>query len=620
MDGKRTLDAEQKYLPVEDYGIVGDLRTTALVGINGSVDFMCFPRFDSPSIFCATVDAERGGRFSIRPKLDAPRVLQIYVPDTNVLLTRFLSDDGIAEISTYMTMDDEDSPRALVRRVKSVHGEVEFEMRFAPRFDYARSPHETTRSGEAIRFDEKGGQELSLWLCSDVPLEIEEGDAVARFRLKAKESACFVMREADTDGPAPPLPPAYASTTFKDTCNYWRRWIHRCQYDGRWREVVHRSALALKLLTSTEFGSIIAAPCFGFPNEIGGERNWDYRYTWIRDASFTVYALMRLGYTEEAGAFMRWLEDRINELTEGAELQIMYGIDGRRLAGEIQLDHLEGYRKSRPVRIGSTNHDQFQLDIYGELMDSVYLYDKYGAPLSYDLWESLNKLIEYVCDHWKKPDHGIWEVRGGEREFLYSRVMCWVAVDRALRLSAKRSYPAPVDRWRQVRDEIYESVFTEFWNPEREAFVQFKGSTAMDASALIMPLVRFISPKDPRWLSTLKAIEEDLVEDSRVYRYRVGEAFCDELEGGEGTFSICSFWFIECKARSDDIAQARFLFEKMLSYANPVGLFSEQLGTAGEFLGNVPQAFTHLALISAAYDLDRRLSLSPHRSIKGGYG
>jgi GH15 family glucan-1,4-alpha-glucosidase len=384
--------------------------------------------------------------------------------------------------------------------------------------------------------------------------------------------------------------------------------------------MVHRSALTLKLLTSREFGSIIAAPCFGFPNEIGGERNWDYRHTWIRDASFTTYALMRLGYTGEANAFMGWLEQRIGELDEGSELAIMYGIDGRRIAGEEQLDHLEGYRGSRPVRIGSTNHGQFQLDIHGELMDSVYLHDKHGTPISYDLWQCLHQVIEFVCANWKQPDASIWEVRSGNREFLYSRVMSWVALDRALRLAGKRSLPAPLDRWRSVRDEIYQSVFRDFWHADRKAFVQFKGAHALDAAALIMPLVRMISPTDPRWLSTLAAIESDLVEDSRVYRYRVGEAFGDELDGREGTFSICSFWYIECLARSGDLQQARFLFEKMLSYSSSLGLFSEQLGTAGEFLGNMPQAFTHLALISTAFDLDRRLSRTADAKVGGGLG
>ncbi len=317
---------------------------------------------------------------------------------------------------------------------------------------------------------------------------------------------------------------------------------------------------------------------------------------------------MRLGYTGEARAFMAWLEARIESLAEGEMLQAMYRIDGRPLEGEEQLDELEGYRGSRPVRIGSTNHDQLQLDIFGEVMDSVYLYDKYGSPISRDLWQRLGGVLDYVCEHWEEADSGIWEVRGGHREFLYSRIMCRVALDRGIRLAHKRGLPAPLGEWTSRRDAIYEDIFEHFWDEERGAFVQSKGSRALDASTLMMPLVRLISPTDPRWLSTLEAITEDLVLDSLVYRYRVGESFSDELEGEEGTFSICSFWYIECISRMGDLERSRYLFEKMLGYANGLGLFSEQLGAKGEFLGNVPQAFTHLAMISAAFDLDRRLS------------
>jgi GH15 family glucan-1,4-alpha-glucosidase len=372
--------------------------------------------------------------------------------------------------------------------------------------------------------------------------------------------------------------------------------------------MVNRSALALKLLTSREFGSIVAAPCFGLPADVGGERNWDYRFTWIRDASFTLYALIRLGFMDEAEAFVTWLGDRCQEIDGGGSLQIMYRIDGRRDIDERTLDHLSGHRASRPVRIGSTNYNQLQLDIYGELLDAVYLYDKFGAPISHDMWTQIVWLLGWLCDNWRQPDAGMWEVRSGNREFLSSRFMSWVALDRGLRMAEKRSRPAPVDAWRRERDRIYTSIFDEFWSPSRKAFVQSRGSDALDASALLMPLIKIVSPTDPQWLSTLRAIHDDLVCDSLVYRYHVGEAFSDELAGRDGTFSICSFWYIECVSRAGDPQQARYLFEKMLGYANPLGLFSEQLGRRGEFLGNIPQAFTHLSLISAAFDLDRRLS------------
>lgn len=611
-----------RYTPIEDYSIIGDLKTAALVGRCGGLDFMCFPEFDSPSIFCANADAEHGGCYTITPQLESMREQHMYLPDTNVLITRFLSETGVAEISNFMRISkDTEREQVLVRRAKCVRGEVRFRLCFEPRFDYGREQHVVQMEGtRRAVFQSKGASTLSLAFQSEIPLKVDGDQVTAEFCLKAGEKVTFVMGEADDLTHCACESEDYSSEAFKETCDYWRSWIDRCKYDGRWRESVHRSALALKLLTSRKHGSIIAAPCFGFPNEIGGERNWDYRYTWLRDASFSTYALMRLGYTEEAGAFMHWLEDRINELNAGETLQTMYRIDGTKLDGEIQLDHLEGYKGSRPVRIGSSNHDQKQLDIYGEVMDSVYLFDKFGSPISQQLWGSLRQLMDYVCQNWQEGDAGIWEVRSGPKEFLYSRVMCWVALDRAIRLANKRGLPAPMEKWLSERDAIYASVFDEFWDEARGAFVQFKGGDALDASALIMPLVRFISPTDPKWLSTLKAIADDLVEDSLVYRYRVGEAFSDELEGGEGSFSICSFWYIEAIARSGDLQQARYLFEKMLGYSNEVGLFSEQVGRSGDFLGNVPQAFTHLSMISAAYELDRRLSEQSSRRVGGGYG
>ncbi len=604
-----TRRQEQRYQAIEEYGIIGDLRTAALVGNNGSIDFLCFPKFDSPSIFCANADADRGGRFQILPRLGEYSEKKLYLPDTNILFSRFLSDEGVCEISDFMVVEDGPSEQALVRRVKSIHGEISYRMLFQPRFNYARATHKVEQLSETeFIFTSDGEDGLAVRLRSTVPMKLVDGDAVAEFTLRAGTHASFFLDEAIPGEESATSQDDYSSDSFKRTSTYWRKWISRSRYSGRWREMVNRSALALKLLTSREYGSIIAAPCFGFPNEVGGERNWDYRFTWVRDAAFTTYGLMRLGFIEEASAFMEWLEKRIAECDHGGDLQIMYGIDGGPCIDEFHLDHLEGYMKSRPVRVGSTNHDQLQLDIFGEIMDSVYLYDKFGHPTTFDQWKQLTKLVDFVAENWMKPDSGIWEVRGGNQEFLYSRVMCWVAVDRGVRLADKRSLPYPREKWLKARDAIYSNVFSELWNEERQAFTQFKGTTAMDAGALIMPLVRFISPADWRWKATLKAVEEDLVEDSLVYRYRVGEAFSDELAGEEGTFSICSFWYIESVSRTGDLQKARYLFEKMLGYGNSLGLFSEQLGSRGEFLGNVPQAFTHLALISTAFDLDRRLN------------
>ncbi len=597
------------YQPIENYGVVGDLHTVALVGMDGSIDFMCFPAFDSPTIFAAILDHARGGRFRIAPLLDGASRKQLYLPDSNILLTRFLSEQGVAEISDFMAIEEDGEPwHDLVRRVKTVRGEIRFRMTCAPRFDYGRCGHGVEIRGRDAVFHPGRKGLKALRLRSEVPVRMENGAVSADFTLRAGESVSFVLEEAREGAESPSCRGDYVSCAFRDTLNFWRRWTARSTYRGRWRETVNRSALTLKLLTSAPHGSIVAAPTFGLPEEVGGERNWDYRYTWIRDASFTLYALIRLGYTGEAASFMRWIEARCGEAGSDGSIQVLYGIDGRHDLREETLSHFEGYRQSAPVRIGNGAYEQLQLDIYGELMDSVYLYDKYGEPIGHDLWSDLVRLIDWVCRNWRRKDEGIWEIRSGRREFLYSRLMCWVAVDRGIRLARKRSLPAPFDRWHRVRDAIYRDIFRNFWDGGRKTFVQSKGSGILDAANLLMPLVKFIGPKDPRWLSTLKAIEEDLVEDSHVFRYRIAGGSPDGVEGEEGTFTMCSFWFVECLSRAGDLEKARFFFEKMLGYANHLGLFSEELGPSGEHLGNYPQAFTHMGLISAAYDLDRNLS------------
>jgi len=603
-----------RYAPIGEYGVIGDLYTVGLVGMDGSIDFLCLPNFDSPSVFAALVDAERGGRFQIAPLLASAARKQLYLPDTNVLLTRFLDADGVAEVSDFMPADEAGQAHTVVRRAKTVRGEVRFEMRCDPRFDYARAIHTAERRSntEVLFVGRSGGGELALRLRSSVPLHIEKGAAVAEFTLGADASAWFVLEVVQAQEPSPSEQPDYESDSFKQTVNFWRRWVARSSYSGRWREMVNRSALTLKLLTSRQHGSIIAAPTFGLPEVIGGGRNWDYRYTWIRDSSFTLYGLMRLGYTDEAAAFMGWLTARYRELEPDGSFQIMYGLDGRHALPEETLSHLEGYMGSRPVRVGNAAFDNLQLDIYGELMDSVYLYDKYGSPMGYDAWTNLVRLLDWLSANWHRPDESIWEVRGGRQEFLFSRVMCWVAFDRAIRLATKRSFPAPLAKWYETRDTIFQDIFTRFWDPGREAFVQHVGATTLDAATLLMPLVRFVSPTDPRWISTLRAIERELVSDSLVYRYRLAGGFSDGLTGEEGTFSMCSFWYVECLSRMGDLHKARFLFEKMLGYANHLGLYGEQLGFQAQHLGNFPQAFTHLALISAAFDLDRRLSAAGH--------
>ena len=600
------------YQPIENYGIIGDLHSVALVGMDGSIDWLCLPRFDSPSVFAAILDDEKGGRFKVAPTSDGATRKQLYWPDTNVLVTRFFSPDGVAEITDYMPIDASANGRGrhqLIRRVEVVRGEMDFQLECSPAFNYARDGHETEIDAEGATFH---SPQLSLGLAASVPLKRRSDGVGAEFTLREEQMAVFVLREIEPgDDCGVCFSKREEEDLFMQTVEYWRRWLSMCTYTGRWREMVHRSALTLKLLTYEPTGAIVAAPTTSLPEGAGGERNWDYRYTWIRDAAFTLYGLLRIGFTEEAERFMGWLEDRCYKPKPDGPLQLMYGIDGRTDLTEETLDHLEGYRASRPVRVGNGAYDQLQLDIYGELMDAVYLYNKYGDPIWYELWIHLRGLIDWVCDNWQRKDEGIWEVRSGRQHSVYSKLMCWVAVDRALRLADKRSFPADRERWLKVRDEIYEEIMDKGWSPERKAFVQAYGGDTLDASSLIMPLVFFVAPKGPRMLSTLDAInrppkDDGLVSNGLVFRYDV-EKSADGLMGEEGTFNLCTFWLVEALTRAGRLEEARFIFEQMLGYANHLGLYAEEIGPSGEALGNFPQAFTHLTLISAAFNLDRTL-------------
>jgi GH15 family glucan-1,4-alpha-glucosidase len=593
---------------IENHGIVGDLNTVALVALDGTVDFFCFPRFDSPTIFASLLDPERGGHFILQPEIEHAKRKQLYLPDSNVLLTRVLSVDGVAEISDFMPVEEALNSHNLVRRVKSVRGEIPIRMECAPRFNYARSGHRCEMHGNDVIFESDGPDRMALRLHSSVPVTVENGNAVARFRLRANDSASFVLEEGTRQRGCNSHD--FVPESFKRTLDYWRSWIGHCRYKGRWQEIVRRSALTLKLLVSQEYGSLLAAPTFGLPEVVGGTRNWDYRYAWIRDASFTIYALMRLGYTEEAAAFNRWIEDRCHDTKPGNPLQIMYGLDGRRDLTEEILEHFSGYAGSRPVRIGNAAYDQLQLDIHGELLDSVYLYDKWGSPISHGLWACLVPLIDWVGGHWQEADEGIWETRHGAQQFLYSRLMCWVALDRGIRIARARSFPAPLVRWIETRDQIFQDIYANFWNEKKGAFVQRAGASVVDASSLLMPLVKFVAPTDPQWLSTLKVIGERLVDDSLVHRYDECDGYDEPEATHEGTFNMCTFWYAECLARAGDPLRGRYIFEKMLGYGNHLGLFGEQTDATGGQIGNFPQAFTHLGLISAAYALDRALNES----------
>ncbi len=596
-----------EYQPIENYGVIGNMRSMALVGVTASIDFLCFPAFDSPTIFAALLDAEKGGSFCIQPELDNEHTKQMYLPETNVLLTRFLSENGIAEVTDFMPILGDSVPNQVVRMVRVIKGEIQFRVQCHPRYDYARASHTVEKRDNTVFFRpaEGTGQPTTV-LQSTVPLEVE-GDGVSTvFRLKECATALFVFGEDSGEAQAA-FDPAVIEQRFAETSAYWRHWIGKSRYSGRWREMVNRSGLVLKLLTSQQYGSIVAAPTFGLPEQIGGPRNWDYRFTWLRDASFTLYAFMRLGFVDEAEQFQLWLKSRLNYDAEQGPLQVLYGLDGRQQQPEFELNHLSGYKDSRPVRIGNAAWTQLQLDIYGEMFDAAYLANKYGDAISYEGWLSMKRILAWLQKNWNRPDEGIWEVRGGRKHFLHSRLMCWVAFDRAIRLADKRSLSGPFDWMYATRDAIVEDIHTNFWNEKLGAFVQYQGSDTLDAATLLMPLMRFISPVDPRWLSTLAAIERELAVDTLVYRYK--DVNClDGLTGEEGSFTACCFWYIECLARSNQVEKARLLFEKMVGYANHLGLYSEELGRSGEHLGNFPQALTHLALISAATYLDRELS------------
>jgi GH15 family glucan-1,4-alpha-glucosidase len=583
--------------PIPDHGVIGNMTTVALVALDGAVDFLCWPHLDSPSIFAGLLDPEKGGLFELSPQIDDARVVQMYMPETNVLVTRWLGESGSAEIVDLMPTPDDvgECICRLIRRVRATRGEVRIRLRCAPRFDYARLRPTIEIQDGCARFSADGHPTLRL--SGPVALQVEDDGATATFTLQAGEQADFVLDQDD----APFLDAPELEGIATRTVRYWQAWAQRSNYKGRWRDAVTRSALVLKLLTSHRHGSIAAAATFGLPEAAGGARNWDYRAAWIRDASFTVYSLMRLGYLGEATAFNRWIADRA--VDSDGRLDVLYAIDGSPEQEEITLDHLAGYGGARPVRIGNAAAGQLQLDIYGELLDSVYLSNKYGEAISHADWLGVRRVVDYVCKTWNTADAGIWEVRREPSEHLHSRLMCWVAVDRAIRLASKRSLTAPFDIWIAARNAISDDIWANFWNKDLGCFVQTKGGSEVDGAILMMPLVRFIGAKDPAWLATLDVIGERLTDDGLVKRY----ANPDGLEGQEGAFAACSFWYVECLARAGRLEQARTNFEKLLLYGNHLQLYAEEFDVRGQSIGNFPQAFTHLALISAAFYLDRQI-------------
>ncbi len=613
--------------PLEDYGLIGNLHTVALVSKAGSLDYLPFTRFDSPTIFAALLDAEKGGAWSIQPAgaEGEVRTKQLYLPNTGVLLTRFLLENGIAELTDFMPVKHPGQNCAVVRSLRVIKGSLTFQLHCAPRFDYARAPHRVEAQDDGsllFRGLETADAHLQFRLLSSHPLEATpDGDAVGSWTLHAGETASFVIEATPVDDPgfiARDLA-HYTEGAFTDTLTFWRDWVESSTYTGRWREIVMRSAITLKLLTSLEHGSTVAAATFGLPEAVGGSRNWDYRFTWVRDAAFTMFAFLRLGFTSESKAFLQWIMARCEQLADAADLQLMYRVDGSLDLPEQELEHLSGYRDSRPVRIGNGAAKQFQLDIYGELLDTIYLYNKYGGAITYAFWQQICRLVDFVAENWQRPDHGIWEVRDQEQHFLSAKMMCWVALDRAISIAEDRSFPAPLADWRRVRNEIYEEVYHNFWSEDKQAFVQYRGGHVLDAIALLLPLIRMFSPAEPRWKSTMRAIEKELVIDSLVFRYHLDGGATDGLTGQEGTFTMCSFWYIENLSRAGELDKARLLFEKVLGFASPLGLYSEQIGPQGAQIGNYPQAFTHLALISAAFQLDRDLDARHSRGPGRGH-
>jgi GH15 family glucan-1,4-alpha-glucosidase len=602
-----TRQGRDRYPPIGEHGLIGDLQTAALVATDGTVDWFCCPRFDSPSVFAALLDHERGGHFQIAPENAQATRKQLYLPESAVLVTRFLTEDGVGEVTDFMPISEPERAtdhHRLVRVVRAVRGTMRFVLDCAPRFDYGRVSHDVQITGGGAVFR---SPDMRLNLHTTFPLERNGDDVRAVLALQQGDVAGVVLESGSDAPPRAPTAPEIleiADSTVAD----WRSWLGRSTYAGRWRESVLRSAMALRLMIYAPTGAPVAAPTAGLPEQVGGPRNWDYRFTWIRDASFSVYALLGLGFTQEATKFLLWLSDRVEEQAGrgSGPLKIMYRVDGGTDLAEETLEHFEGYRGSRPVRIGNGAADQLQLDIYGEAIDSIYQGHLRGLRVGHPGWTKLSRMVDWLADNWNRADEGIWETRGGQKNFTYSRFMSWVALDRVIRVARDLGLPLDSDRLVAQRDRIYQQVMEQGWSARRGAFVQHYGGEVLDASNLLMPLVGFVSPTDPMWQSTLRAMDQELVSDSLVYRYDPA-ASPDGLPGEEGTFSLCTFWYVDALARSGRLEDARRTLAKMFTYANHLGLYSEEIGPTGEQLGNFPQAFSHLSLINCAINLDYQL-------------
>jgi len=599
----------EPYPPIGDYGLLGDMHSCALVSTSGSVDWCCWPRFDSPSVFGRLLDWAKGGHFQLTP-LGVRSVSRRYLPGTNVLETTFETDSGSVRLIDFMPVHPHSRPeqprevgtrQQIVRILECISGSADVVLECHPRFDYGTIVPHVELSTKRAGFAHGGCDAISV--CCSAPLQEVEGGFRAEASLRAGEKlAAGVKYESVFSHQAPALDIAELEERLDETVRFWREWSGRCTYDGEFVEDVLRSALTIKAMTYAPSGALLAAATTSLPEVIGGERNWDYRYTWIRDATFALYALFILGYREEGEAFKDWLE--WSTVGRARDLQLMYGIGGERRLTEFELPELEGYRASRPVRVGNGAYSQFQLDIYGEVMDSAHLYRRFGGEMDEKYWEYLRRVVDFVIEHWREPDEGIWETRGGREHFVFSKVMCWVALDRAIKAARALNLPGDLENWRAVRAEIKADVLEKGFDAERDAFVQSYGSKALDASNLMLPLVGFIPADDPRMRATIEATERELTSPHGfVYRYL---GMDDGLTGKEGTFTICTFWLANDLIALGEPDKARALFEKLRGFANDLGLFSEEIDAdTGAMLGNFPQAFSHLAFINTAVLLHR---------------
>ena len=596
-------DALRDQLPISDYGVIGDLRTVALVGIDGSIDWCCLPRFDSPSVFAGLLDPDRGGRFQVSVAGAKSRDHQ-YLVGTAILSTSFETPDGSAQVIDFMPVPAA-GPNLLQhseihRQVLCTTGFVDVVLELMPRFDYATSDtYIYTRKHGILTTD---GIDEAVALSTSEPLEwrIADGTAIARTRLDLGDSLMLVLRYDDDD--VRPIEVCETAKKLAGTMRFWRTWTSNITYKGKYVDAVLRAAVTLKLLCYAETGAMVAAPTTSLPEDVGGERNWDYRYAWLRDSCFALYSFHVLGLHEEGDHFMTFVK-RVCRAKSASHLQTMYGVDGRRDLSESLLTHLSGYRGSKPVRVGNSAATQLQLDIYGEVLQTAFIWAGY-YEMTEGTWAVLKGLVDFVADNWRREDSGLWEDRTALKQYVFSKVMCWVALDRGVRLAESQELEGDIERWRREADMCRAEVLEKGYSDRRGSFVRCYGGEDLDASALVIPMVKFLHRSDSRIKQTVRTIARELAtgNGTMVYRYRSD----DGLPGEEGVFSICTFWLAQCLAMVGDYSDGERLFEEMLKCANRLGLYSEELHPkTGEFLGNFPQGLTHIALINCAAVLER---------------